>query len=313
MPMNESKIDLKDLLIKKAFDLGFDAVNFAEAVELTDESRFFSQWLAEGMNGEMQWMERDQEIRFNPSGLLRGTKTVIVLAKSYYNEFNHTEQTGKISRYAWGRDYHDVIKPKLKELGNYITEFRPENKFVVSIDSGRVFEKAWAVKAGLGWQGKQSLIINPALGSFFFIGIIYSTVEIQPDIMVEDKCGNCRKCIVSCPTCAINENRSIDARLCLSYWLNEASRNGDIPDSIKALNDNWIYGCDVCQDVCPFNKTAERKAEPDFIPNKYGTNLKPKDVLKMDEIEFNEIFAGSSIFRLKLKGLQTNAKTITNS
>jgi epoxyqueuosine reductase len=306
MLIDINNIDLKDQVIKKAYDLGFDAVNFATAVELTDESLFFSEWLADGMNGDMKWMERDQEIRFNPSALLPDTKTVIVLAKSYYNEFDHTEATGKISRYAWGKDYHDVIKPKLKSLGDFITELRPENKFVVSVDSGRVFEKAWAVKSGLGWQGKQSLIINPELGSFFFIGIIYSTVEIQPDKMVDDKCGNCRKCIVSCPTGAIRENRSIDSRLCLSYWLNEASRNGNIPDSIKLLNKEWIYGCDICQDVCPYNKTAERKSESDFLPGKYGTNLKAEDILAMNEEEFKEKFKGSSIFRLKLKGLRNN-------
>jgi epoxyqueuosine reductase len=306
MQMDQSNSDLKDLIKKKALNLGFDAINFTTSVELTDESRFFSQWLNEGKNGDMKWMERDQDIRFNPAGLLPGTKTVIVLAKSYLNEFNHTEETGKISRYAWGRDYHDVIKPKLTALGDYITELRPENKYAVSVDSGRVFEKAWAVKAGLGWQGKHSLIINRVLGSFFFIGIIYSSIEIPPDKSIDDKCGTCRKCINACPTGAIGENRSIDARLCLSYWLNEASRNGEIPDTIRLLNKNWIYGCDACQDVCPINKTADRKTEPNFFPNKYGTNLKPEDVLKMDEAEFKEKFAGSSIYRLKLRGLQNN-------
>jgi len=142
--------------------------------------------------------------------------------------------------------------------------------------------------------------------SSMFLSVGISSVEIPTDKNIEDKCGTCRKCITACPTGAIGENRSIDARVCLSYWLNEASRNGEIPHNIRLLNKSWIYGCDTCQDVCPYNKTAERKADSNFLPNKYGTNLKPEDVLKMDEAEFKEKFIGSSIFRLKLKGLQNN-------
>lgn len=303
---NNDNIDVKQQIIDKAYQLGFDAVNFADAEELTNEGQFLSEWISRGMNGDMNWMERDMDIRINPILLLPETKTVIVLAKSYLNKFNHNEQTGKISRYAWGRSYQDVIKPKLKELGNFITELREENKFAVSVDSGRVFEKAWAKKSGIGWQGKNSIIINAKLGSFFFLGIIYTTIQLQSDESISDACGNCRKCITNCPTQAINLDRSIDSRLCISYWLNEASRNGEIPESIKLLNKEWIYGCDVCQDVCPFNKTAERLAESDFMPSTYSTNLDPKEVLKMTEEEFNEKFKGTPIFRLKLKGLKNN-------
>ncbi len=299
-------IDLKRKIIDRAYKLGFDAINFARAEELKPEGLFLSEWLAIGMHGDMKWMERDIDVRLNPKLLLPETKTVIVLAKSYLNVFNHTEETGKISRYAWGKDYHHVIKPKLKKLGDYITELKPDNKFTVSVDSGRVFEKAWARKSGIGWQGKNSLIINPVLGSFFFLGIVYTTEEFEPDKSIEDACGNCQKCITSCPTGAINDTRSIDSKLCLSYWLNEASRNGEIPEAIRSLNKEWVYGCDLCQDVCPYNKTALRKSDPDFLPSDYGTNLKPENINKMTEGEFNEKFKGTSIFRLKLKGLKNN-------
>jgi epoxyqueuosine reductase len=298
----------------RALELGFDAVGFAEARELAEEKDNLEHWLAAGMHAEMKWMERDPARRSDPRLVLPGAKTVIVLLKNYYTASEHDDsyEKGKISRYAWGDDYHDVIGRRLKELEAFIAEKFPGISTKSSVDTSAVLEKQWAVQAGLGWIGKHSNLITRELGSWVFIGEILTDLELSyARETVEDHCGTCTACIDACPTDAIVSNYVVDSNRCISYATIE-SRAPLMPDEIAGKLDGWLYGCDICQDVCPWNRFQKVTSEKAFEPRNGESSMNLEDVLALDETSFAERFRGSAMKRAKLSGLQRNALTLKN-
>ena len=296
----------QQIIIEKANELGFPLIGFGKATALTEDASFYSKWIEKGKNGEMQWMSNGIEERANPNLILPSCKSVIVLAMPYYIPIKHTAPTGKIARYAWGWDYHSIIKPKLFALNNFIKEIFPEAEFYNSVDSGRVLEKAWAVKSGIGWRGKNSLVITQEFGSYVFLAIIYTNIEFEYSQEISNKCGTCNICIKKCPTQAIEKDNNINATKCLSYWLNEASRNHKIPKSIQEKNPGWVYGCDSCQEVCPYNRNLKGTNERLFYPRLNQTNINTEYIQAIQQEEFSRRFKESPIKRAKLIGLKEN-------
>lgn len=299
------------MLISKSNELGFFDIKIAKSEELTEEFTNFENWIDKNYNATMKWIERNTEKRKNPAEILANCKSVIVLAYNYFTNFKYPTEIsgkGKISKYAWGDDYHEIILPKLKEIEAFIKENFHDAECKSYVDTGPILEKIWAEKAGIGWQGKNSLIISKTHGSYFFIGIILTTLEIEPDTPIKDYCGSCTKCIVNCPTGAIVENKVVDSNKCISYWNIEAKPEMNIPENITNNSNNWSYGCDICQEVCPWNKNLPKITnEIKFFPRKNETYIEIDDILKMTNEDFNARFKKSPIKRTKLTGMQRNA------
>lgn len=275
---------------------GFFKIGISKAEPLTEEKEYFSDWLAKGRNADMDWLSRDFEKRIDPALVLPEVKSIISLALLYNTPFERIEspEVPKISRYAWGNgDYHKVIKKKLKNICKEIQEFFPDLKAKYFVDDSPVMEKRRAVKSGIGWQGKNTIVINPEYGSFFFIGDILLNIELEEDKPIEDLCGSCKLCMKSCPTGALFEEYRLDANLCISYQTIENKK--EIPENIN-LN-NWIFGCDICQDVCPYNKKKFFTEDESFFPKRTIFNKTREELLKMLEEEFNTEFAGTPIKR----------------
>jgi len=295
----------------KAKSLGFSDCAILPAGELTDEKNHFQNWLDAGMNGEMGYMERNQEKRLDPRLLFENAKTILVVLQNYYPKKTQKEpQAPVISKYAYGTDYHFVMKDKLKKLLQFIqVEITPCNGRPF-VDSAPVLERAWAQRAGLGWIGKNSNLISVEHGSFFYIGELILDTELpydQPKI-VSDHCGNCTHCIDACPTNAIVDNRIIDARKCISYQTIEL--RGDLDENLKGQFENRIFGCDICQDVCPWNLKAEPHNDPDLKPSTNILELTRDDWYKMDKPLFNQLFKKSAVKRTRFKGLKRNLKFV---
>jgi len=308
---------LKNKLKAHASELGFLDLKIAKATELISESANLQKWLDDGMHADMHWLERNQDKRRNIGLVLENAKSVIVLSHSYFTGANYpqteieTGKAGKISRYAWGDDYHDVLMPKVKEIESLISHNFPDSKTLCYIDTGPILEKQWAVRAGIGWQGKNSLVLSPDYGSYFFLCVIISTIEIEPDTAIADKCGTCVKCIKACPTDAIVANGVVDSRKCLSYWTIEAKHHIEIPTEISKKMEGWIFGCDICQEVCPWNKNKPKITDfVSFQPRHDSTVLHHDFIAQMSEIEFSERFRKSPIKRLKLLGLKRNSNAL---
>ncbi|MFM7774573.1 MAG: tRNA epoxyqueuosine(34) reductase QueG [Candidatus Kapaibacterium sp.] len=292
---------------------GFDAVRFARAEELTAEMTHFSAWIDSGHHGAMTYMERNAGKRLDVRAIVPDAATVIVVALSYHTGHAHAEDpsTGKISRYAWGNDYHDVMDTRLDEaIGRVRVEF-PDHAFHRYADTGPVLEKAWAVRSGLGWQGKNSNILSRDLGSYFFLGVIITTLDIPADAPVTDHCGTCTACLDACPTRAIIRPAVVDARRCLSYWTIETKGEGEMPQVVRENLDGWLFGCDVCQEVCPWNRFAVPTRVAEFTPRNGETSMNLDTVKGMDEAAFRERFKGSPVKRTKLRGLQRNARELS--
>ena len=295
------------IVIEKAKQLGFDLVGFAKADLLDEETKSLETWLDRGYQATMSYMEKNFSKRKDVKQVLPNAKSVISLALNYYTPDNHSNEKnlGKVSRYAWGKDYHLIIWQKLDELESLLKEVDPEFESISYVDTGPVMDKAWAVRAGIGWMGKHTNIISPNIGSWFFIANIITNYEFDYSEMITDHCGTCTACIDACPTNAIVTEYVVDANKCISFQTIE--NKNEIPIELKGKFDNWIFGCDICQDVCPWNqKFSVVTSEKDFYPQNKEFGLAA--VLEMDDKSFKERFTESPIKRTKLKGLQRNAK-----
>jgi epoxyqueuosine reductase len=292
---------------------GFDKVGIVRADALEHEREHLQEWLKRGLQGEMQWMERDSLKRTDPRLVLPSARSVIVVALNYYTPHEHVDDsaTGKISRYAWGDDYHDVVGDKLKSLLAWIKEQWPEAEGKRCVDIQPVMDKAWAARAGLGWIGKHSNLITREYGSWVFLGELLLNLELEYDTeRVEDHCGSCTLCLEACPTDAITEAYVVDSNKCISYSTIEL-RAPEIPAAVASNLDGWLYGCDICQDVCPWNRFEQQTTEKRFEPRaEVFVNASLSDILELTPETYSERFRRSAIKRAKLTGLQRNARTL---
>jgi len=303
---SERKTQITQWLKKEAVSMGFDACGIAKAEFLKEEAHHLENWLKEGMHGKMTYMENHFDKRLDPRKLVEGARSVIVLLYNYYPAKEISiENNYVISKYAYGKDYHFVIKEKLKTLIDGLSEAAGDIQARAFVDSAPVLERAWAVNAGLGWIGKNSLLINPKLGSFFFIAEIITDLELDFDQPKNnDFCGACRNCIDACPTGAIVSPKTIDARKCLSYLTIELK--DEIPEEFAGTFNDRIFGCDICQDVCPWNRFSRPCTEPQFAPDEQLVGLKKNDWENLSEDDFKVIFKNSAVKRTKFNGLKRN-------
>jgi len=291
----------------KALELGFTKVGIAKAVRLDEEGERLRRWLGRGYQGSMHWMERSEAKRCDPALVLPEVRSVIALALNYYTDAHHSGApgTGKISRYAWGDDYHDILSEKLELLRAWLVTENPGSRAKPYVDTGPVMDKAWAARAGIGWLGKHTNVITGEWGSWVFLGELLTTLVLEPDDSAVDRCGTCTLCIEACPTGAIVEEYVVDSNRCLSYLTIE--HRGRVEEESAKQFDGWIYGCDVCQDVCPWNdKFAVPTEEPRFAPRD-GEVDPPLELWKeMTREEFSARFRGSPVKRAKWEGLLRN-------
>jgi epoxyqueuosine reductase len=306
--------ELSTLIKQRALAEGFEMVGIVPAETLHEAGRQLEEWLARGYHGAMQWMARDPEIRTDPRKLFPQARSVIVVAKNYYTSSKHTEHpsTGKVSRYAWGDDYHDVVGAGLKSLLAWIKTEIPDTEGKVCVDIQPMMDKAWAARAGLGWIAKHTNLITTDFGSWVFIGELLLNVDLEyDDQRIADHCGSCTLCIDACPTQAITEPYVVDANKCISYATIEL-RDAEIPAEIGDNLEGWFYGCDICQDVCPWNRFEQVTAENRFQPREENVNISLADTLELTSETYAERFRGSAMKRAKLAGLQRNARTLRN-
>ena len=298
------------LIKTKATQLGFEFCGIAKAMQLDEDARRLEQWLHKGMNGQMQYMEKHFDLRIDPTKLVPGAKSVITLLLNYFPKSKQNIDTPHISKYAWGEDYHEVIKTKLNDFFNFIKQTVGDVNGRGFVDSAPVLERAWAHQSGLGWIGKNGNLINKNNGSFFFIASLIVDIELIYDApYAKDYCGTCTKCIDECPTEAILPNKVIDGSKCISYFTIEI-KDALISDSMKGKFDNWLFGCDVCQDVCPWNRFSTPTIEKQFNPLPEVLNYTNKDWEEMTEESFKIIFKNSPIKRSKFNGIKRNLKFI---
>ncbi len=297
---------------EQALREGFNKVGIVRAERLDEEAPRLKEWLARGHHGEMSWMARDVEKRLNPLEVFPQARSILVVALNYYTPAQHEQNstTGKVSRYAWGDDYHDVLKTKLESLLSWIRERVPEAAGKICVDIQPVMDKAWAVRAGIGWLGKHSNVITQEFGSWVFIGELLLNLDLDAGaIRSEDHCGTCTLCIDACPTQAITEPYVVDSNRCISYATIEL-RTPDLPVSIEQNLSGWLYGCDICQDVCPWNRFEAATEEPRFAPRKGNVNADLAEVLELTPETYAARFRGSAMKRTKLAGLQRNARAL---
>ncbi len=309
-----SKTELTRRIKEKAFELGFQKIGIVEAAPLVEEKERLSEWLARGFHGEMRWMEQGAEKRADPRLLLPSARSVIVTALNYYTPHAHenSPDAGKISRYAWGDDYHEVVGEKLRALLDWIKTIAPETEGKICVDTAPMMDKAWAVRAGLGWLGKHSNLITKEYGSWIFIGEILLGLELEYDTaVVPDHCGNCTACLDACPTQAIVEPFVVDSNRCISYATIEL-RAPELPGQIAEELNGWLYGCDICQDVCPWNRFEQATAEKKFEPRTGNVSPGIDEILELSPEKYAERFRRSAIKRAKLGGLQRNARALKN-
>ncbi|AWG24030.1 tRNA epoxyqueuosine(34) reductase QueG [Flavobacterium kingsejongi] len=288
----------------EALRLGFMSCGISKAGFLETEAPRLENWLKENRNGQMAYMENHFDKRLDPTLLVEGSKSVISLLLNYYPTETQQDDSFKISKYAYGQDYHFVIKEKLKELVFSIESTIGAVEGRAFVDSAPVLDKAWAAKSGLGWIGKNSNLLSKKAGSFFFIAELIVDLDLEYDHAVTDHCGSCTKCIDACPTQAIIAPYQVDGSKCISYFTIELKEN--IPQEMKGRFDDWVFGCDVCQDVCPWNRFSKPHSEPLFDPNPELLSLTKSDWAEITRDVFQDIFKKSPVKRAKFEGLQRN-------
>lgn len=296
---------LKSDIVTLAGELGFDSCRVARA-QRPNHATAYSEWLREGAAGTMEWLHRGEEKRADPSLVLPGARSVIVLALNYWQGDEPTraatQPAARIARYAWGDDYHDVILHKLRKLDEVLNAHGGTQKCYV--DTGPILERDFAAEAGVGWHGKSTMLVDPKLGTWFFLGEILTTLDLPPDAPQPPRCGSCTRCITACPTGAITEAHRLDARRCISYLTIELKES--IPLELRPLIGDRIYGCDTCLDVCPWNRFAAASREAAFSARPATAALRLRDYLALDEAQFRTLFRGSPIKRVKRRGLLRN-------
>jgi epoxyqueuosine reductase len=285
--------------------LGFDFCGISKAEFLEKEAPRLEKWLKDNKHGQMKYMENYFDKRLDPRLMVDGARSVISLMYNYYPSELQNSSSPKISKYAYGKDYHEVIKDKLNEFLNSLKENIGDVNGRVFVDSAPVLEKAWAAKSGLGWIGKNANLITKAGGSFYFLAEMIIDLELEYDGPIKDYCGTCTKCIDACPTEAIIEPYIVDGSKCISYLTIELKEN--IPSEFKGKMDNWAFGCDVCQDVCPWNSFSKVHKEPLFT-NKTLLNMSEKEWHEMTEETFKVVFKNSAVKRTKYAGLKRNLR-----
>lgn len=293
-----------------AYEVGFDLVGFAKAFPLKEEAQLLRDWVEMGYHAGMAYMGRNIDRKADPSLVLPEVKSVIVLGINYYSGEHHTQDTadGKVSRYAWGTDYHLIFEAKMKLLTERISQTDSSFKGASYVDYGPTMDKVWAVRAGFGWMGKHTNVINRNFGSWFFIGTIFCNMPLHnTDPVVTDHCGSCTACLDACPTGAFPAPYQLDANKCISYLTIE--NKGEIPEEFEGQFEGWLFGCDICQEVCPWNKKFSNvTTEPLFFPRTGNAQISLAKVTEMNEEEFRQRFEESPVKRTKLKGLQRNAR-----
>jgi epoxyqueuosine reductase len=295
-----------------AQQLGFHYCGIAKAQPLDEDAKRLEAWLNKGYNGSMHYMANHFELRVNPAKLVPGAKSVITLLLNYYPEQQQNTVAPKISKYAFGNDYHEVIRGKLTELIRLIRVQIGEVNGRGFVDSAPVLERAWAQKSGLGWVGKNGNLINKQSGSFFFIATLITDLElVYDDPLAKDYCGSCTKCIDHCPTEAILPGKVVDGSKCISYFTIEL-KEALIPGAMKNKFDNWMFGCDVCQDVCPWNRFSKPNTEKEFTPIPQILNFSKNDWEELTEESFKLIFKNSPLKRTKFSGIKRNLQFINN-
>ncbi|MCB0480139.1 MAG: tRNA epoxyqueuosine(34) reductase QueG [Flavobacteriales bacterium] len=304
--MGTSPKEISNFIRSKAVEYGFSYCGISKAVELTNEAKELEQWLNKGQNGEMKWMENYFEKRVDPRKLMPGAKSVVSFMLNYYPEKKQNPNVPQISKYAYGEDYHFVIKRKLKsilmDLENEVGQFEGR----AFVDSAPVMDKAWARKSGLGWVGKHTNIIHPKAGSYFFLCELILDLELEYDGPIKDYCGTCTACIDACPTDAIVEPYKVDGSKCISYFTIELK--GALPALNPQTFENWAFGCDICQDVCPWNRFSKPHSESTFDPHPKLLEMKNVEWKDITQEVFSEIFKKSAVKRTKFEGLKRNLR-----
>jgi epoxyqueuosine reductase len=295
---------------RTASSLGFDYCGIAKAVVLDEDAQRLEQWLNKGMHGKMQYMENYFDLRIDPTKLVPRAKSVITLMMNYFPSANQKENVPKIAKYAYGNDYHEVIREKVKELIRLMKLETGDINGRGFVDSAPVLERTWAQKSGLGWIGKNGNLISKQSGSFFFIATLIVDIELEYDApFTKDYCGTCTKCIDHCPTEAILPNKVIDGSKCISYFTIEL-KDALMPDAMKGKFDNWMFGCDTCQDVCPWNRFSKPTSEINFRPIAEVLNFTNNDWEELTEESFKQLFKHSAIKRSKYAGIKRNLQFI---
>ncbi len=302
-----SKTKYTQRIKSEAKRLGFLSCGISKAEFLEQEAPRLEKWLNQNMHGEMRYMENHFDKRLDPTKLVDDSKSVISLLLNYFpSEQQKDPEAPKLSKYAYGTDYHFVIKDKLKQLLQFIQEEIGEVHGRAFVDSAPVLDKAWAAKSGLGWIGKNSNLLTQQVGSFYFIAELIIDLDLEYDTPVTDHCGTCTACIDACPTQAIVEPYMVDGSKCISYFTIELKE--EIPNSYKNQFDNWMFGCDVCQDVCPWNRFSKPHNEPLFNPKPELLEMSKKDWQEITQEVFSKIFQKSAVKRTKFSGLQRNIR-----
>ncbi|WP_034042890.1 tRNA epoxyqueuosine(34) reductase QueG [Wocania ichthyoenteri] len=299
-----NKLNYSNIIKTEAKRLGFLSCGISKADFLEEEAPRLEKWLNKNMHGQMQYMENHFDKRLDPTKLVEDSKSVVSLLLNYYPSEIQNEDSYKLSKYAYGTDYHFVIKDKLKSLLHFIQDEIGEVHGRAFVDSAPVLDKAWAAKSGLGWIGKHSNLLTQQVGSFYFIAELIIDLDLEYDSVTTDHCGTCTACIEACPTEAITEPYVVDGSKCISYFTIELKEN--IPTEFKGKMDDWIFGCDVCQDVCPWNRFSKSHSEPLFKPHPELLSMTKKDWEEVTQETFSKVFQKSAVKRTKFSGLKRN-------
>ncbi len=304
---------ITDDIKRRALELGFAKIGIARAEALPAEGARLMEWLHRGYHASMEWMAGNTDKRMDPRLLVPDARSVIIVAENYFVPVVHdpSRGEGKISRYAWGDDYHLHATKRIQSLYDSIQQMAPESQGRYYVDTGPVMEKAWAARAGVGWQGKHSNLITKDFGSWVFLGSIITTLELEYDTPIGDWCGSCTACMDACPTGAIVEPYVVDAGRCISYQTIE--HRGPIDETLAGSFEQWIYGCDTCQDVCPWNRFEQPTAHREYAPRPGNVTPSLDDISALTQEKFSQRYAKSAIKRTKLAGMVRNAELIARN